>query len=274
MIQVLILPLLLLQTPGYTVERDVVFATVAGEPLKMDVFRPEKPVRQPVPAVVALHGGAWVGGKRSDMDAISIELVKQGVLVVASQYRLAPRFKYPAQLDDAQTAVRYLRAESKKLGIDGNRIGAVGVSAGAHLALFLGATDDRKDPFKDQSSRVKAVVTFAAPTDLSKEYPAALDPIYQMVLGKKKEEAHEEVRRGSPVNFVDRRSAPAFFLHGTADQVVPFAQLGLIVDRYKEHKIRHEAVAIEGASHAVIDKPEGVRAAQRALTWLVEELKR
>ncbi len=274
MIQALILPLLLLQTPGYTVERDVVFATVGGESLKMDVFRPENPIRKPVPAVVALHGGAWVSGKRSDMDPIATELAKRGVFVAASQYRLAPRFKYPAQLEDAQTAVRYLRAESKKLGIDGSRIGAVGVSAGAHLALFLGATDDRRDPFKDQSSRVKAVVTFAAPTDLSKEYPAALEPIYQMVLGKKKEEAQEEVRKGSPVNFVDRRSAPAFFLHGTADQVVPFAQLGLIVDRYKEHKIRHEAVAIEGASHAVIDKPEGVRAAQRALTWLVDELKR
>ncbi|MCW5943002.1 MAG: alpha/beta hydrolase [Fimbriimonadaceae bacterium] len=271
-----LLALLVLQSPGYTVQRDVVYASVAGEELKVDLFVPDKPLRTPIPAAVALHGGAWISGKRTDMDPLSIELAKRGVFVAAPQYRLAPKHKWPAMIDDAKAATRWLRANAAKYGLDKDRIGAIGVSAGAHLALLLGSTDSdpKSEPFAGASSRVKAVVSLSGPVDMSQDFPKSLDPIYLMVLGKKREEAADQIRSASPVNFVDKRSAPAFLVQGTADEIVPFAQLDRIVQKYKAAEVRYEAVVVENAHHGLVDQEDGVKAVVRAVQWLVDELKR
>lgn len=271
-----ILALLLLQTPGYTVQRDVVYATVAGEELKVDLFVPDKPLRTPALAAISLHGGAWIGGKRSDMDPLSIELAKRGVFVAAPQYRLAPKHKWPAMIEDAKTATRWLRANAATYHVDKDRIGAIGVSAGAHLALLIGSTDSppQAEPFAGVSSRVKAVVSLSGPVDMAQDFPKSLDPIYLMVLGKKREEAGEQIRSASPVNFVDKGSAPVFLVHGTADEIVPFAQLDRIVQKYKDANVRYEAVTVPDAHHGLVDKEDGVKAVGRAVQWLVDELKK
>lgn len=266
--------LLLAFNPAYEVRRDVVFHTVASRELKMDLFIPKQPIREPMPVVLSIYGGAWVMGRPSDMDPISTRLAEQGVFVAAPQYRLAPAFRWPAMLDDVQTAARYLRANAKQYNIQPERMGAVGVSAGAHLSLLLGSLDTRdpQGPFADQSSRVQAVVSLAAPVDMLNDFPASIEPLVQMVMGKPRSEASEDMRNASPVTFIDAKSAPAFFIHGTADEVVPFAQLDRIVQRYKAAGVAYEAVIVEGASHNPADRPEGVAAVARALDWLVRQI--
>src|SRR5687768_5217391 len=133
---------LLLLLPIHTVTPDVVYARVAGEELAMDIYQPAALSREPRPAVVALHGGAWMSGTRKHMARICEAIAAQGMVAATASYRLAPKHKWPAMLDDAKASVRFLRANAAKYNLDPKRIGATGVSAGGHLALFLGFIDE------------------------------------------------------------------------------------------------------------------------------------
>ncbi len=109
---------------------DVTYATVDGEALKMDIASP-KGLDHPVPAIVVIHGGGWMAGKRQDMTGFAKQLAAHGYVAPTISYRFAPKHQFPAQIEDAKCAVRCLRAHAKELNIDPDRIGAVGLSAGA-----------------------------------------------------------------------------------------------------------------------------------------------
>jgi acetyl esterase/lipase len=131
-----------------TVERNVLYDTIDGQKLYLDVARPKD--GGPHPCVVVFHGGAWRGGSRRDISvgdkdkdgkvgpSILEDVAARGYVAVAPSYRLAPKFLFPAQIQDARAAVRFLRANAKAYGIDPDRVAAAGFSAGGHLALLLG----------------------------------------------------------------------------------------------------------------------------------------
>lgn len=252
--------LLLIGSP--TVELDVAYASVSGEQLKMDVYRPADP-KPSMPAVVVIHGGAWISGNKRDMKDLATALAREGFLAASIQYRLAPKHRYPAMIDDARTAVRYLRANAAKMQIDPNRIGAAGASAGGHLALLLGFTDTsaaKDQEYAGHSSKVRAVFDIFGPTDLGRDYSAAFDPVFQMVLGKKRQDAAEEIRLASPVSHVGKGAAPVFILHGTKDAVVPIAQSKLLAQTLADAGVPHETAFIEGLGHEGASKDPKVQA--------------
>src|SRR4051812_34937100 len=161
------------------ITRDVAYAAPAGEPLKLDFVAPAGP--GPHPCVVLLHGGAWKTGSRKDLSTVRMDvgtpgkslaevLAAKGFATASVGYRLAPKHKFPAQIEDAKTAVRFLRANAAKFHIDPDRIGAMGFSAGGHIAALLGTADKSAgfegDLYPEQSSRVSCVVDFFGPTDL------------------------------------------------------------------------------------------------------------
>ena len=142
----------------------------------LNVYEPSSPPRS-TPAVVDIHGGGWVSGDANlqpgtvDWD-VEPALVGKGWVFVSINYRLAPSSPWPAQLEDAKCAIRFLRANAPALHIDPNRIGVIGASAGGHLASMLGLTGDGQSQFDvgrylDQSSAVEAVVDEYGPTDLT-----------------------------------------------------------------------------------------------------------
>lgn len=264
---------------GPKTELDVVYAKVGSDELKMDIYHPEKPLRKPAPAVVVIHGGAWVSGKRQDVAQTATALAERGFVAATVSYRLAPKSKWPAMLDDCQTAVRYLRANAARLGIDKGRLGAIGYSAGGHLSLFLGGRDTR-DPkpaeFASESSRVQAVANFFGPTDLTllSDYPKNLDPVFQMVLGKPRADAGAEIRDASPLYFVTRSMAPTFIYQGLADPLVNPNQSRILEAKLKELGVRYEAVYLEGVGHAVPPTNQSaVEAHKKGVDWLVSHLK-
>src|SRR3990172_7061145 len=116
---------------------DVTYATVAGEDLKLDLATP-KGLDHAVPAIVVIHGGGWMAGKRQDMTPIAKDAAAHGYVAAAVSYRFPPKHRFPAQIEDVKSSVRYLRAHAKELNIDPQRIGAMGISAGAHLSMMLG----------------------------------------------------------------------------------------------------------------------------------------
>lgn len=263
-------------TVSSSVTNDITYSKAGGADLKLDIYQPMNAGPGPFPGVVLIHGGAWVSGKKADMNALADGLAKQGFVVANVEYRLAPKFKWPAMLDDVQTATRFLRANAAKYAVDPKRIGSCGASAGGHLAMFLGVSDTR-DPkpaeFAGVSSKVKAVFNFFGPCDMSKPFPPVLDGVYQMVLGKKKADAAEEIRSASPYYLIDKMSAPMFIYQGMADPLVNPEQARLAVARYKEVGVECDARYLDGVGHEIkMTDANAVKAVEAGVAFLKKHL--
>lgn len=238
------------------VDLDVVYDTVGNTKLQIDIYHPVGvPSDKLAPAVLVIHGGAWMSGKRQDMAAICQAIAAEGMLAATTQYRLAPKDKWPTMLDDCQTAMRYLRENAAKLQIDPARVGSCGASAGGHLALLLGFRDtsDKMRAYQTQSSRANAVFNIFGPTDMSNktDFPQAVDMLYATVLGKPRDKAEAEIRDASPINFVDKSSPPVFILQGMNDMLVPANQSKMLESKLKSLDRVVEAVYVPGMGHGI-----------------------
>src|SRR5687768_2244114 len=118
------------RSPFHVLETDVIYAELDGVPLRYDHYRP-LPERGPVPAVIVVHGGAWMGGDPSQAAGNALHLAQRGIATVSISYRLAPGHRFPAPLDDVRRGLRHVRARAGELGIDPDRLALLGLSAGA-----------------------------------------------------------------------------------------------------------------------------------------------
>jgi acetyl esterase/lipase len=211
-----------------SVQRDVVYGTAGDVELKLDLFKPAGDYKGAT-GLLLIHGGGWQGGDKSHFDAFGREAAKRGYVCASINYRHAPRFLFPAQIEDAKCAARWLRAEADALKIDRAKIGAVGVSAGAHLAMMLGVMDpadglEGNGGHADESSKAQAVIGLFGPTNLVAEYPPISRAIVKTFLGGTQQEKIEVYRRASPITYVNAGDAPMLLYQGTKDSLVPYDQ--------------------------------------------------
>ncbi|MBX9580969.1 MAG: alpha/beta hydrolase [Gemmataceae bacterium] len=265
------------------VAKNVTYATVGGEDLKLDLAIPPGP--GPHPAVVLFHGGAWRYGSRADLSRRLVgddgkagpsllELVAaRGYVAASVGYRLAPKHKFPAQLDDARAAVRFLRRNATTYHIDPDRIGAGGFSAGGHIALLLGLADP-DDPPGGPSSRPGAVASFFGPADLSR-YAATpgIEACYMVPwLGPDCRTDAEVYRRASPICHASADDPPVLLVHGTADLIVPVLHSELLLDKLRAAGVTAELLTVKGGGHGWAG-PDLTRTTAAALDFLDEHLK-
>jgi acetyl esterase/lipase len=162
-------------TGSVSVRENVRYALVNGQPLLLDVYQPAGHISGPRPAVVLIHGGGWTSLDKSTMRGMAPLLARSGFAAFSVDYRLlqGSENRWPAQLDDVQRAVRWLRANAAEYDVNPDRIGAFGHSAGGQLAALLGMeeTRDNSDPaLAKYSSRVRAVVDVSGPTDFTSQH--------------------------------------------------------------------------------------------------------
>ena len=251
------------------VEKNVTYATVNGTTLQFDLAVPKE--GGPFPAVVCMHGGGWRGGDRRELSSptrgkdgkpgpsIIEAIAARGYAAVSISYRFAPANKFPAQIEDAKTAVRFLRANAKKFDIDPDRVGALGYSAGGHLALLLGTADKPAEPSgaasggapPEQDCRVGCVVSFFGPTDLSRyaATPGIEDAFMVPFLGPACKTDPEVYKRASPLERVTKGAAPVLMIHGTADVVVPILHAELMFKRLSDAGVPAELIKVRGEGH-------------------------
>lgn len=235
-------------------ESDVEYANPDGQHLKLDLRAPEGD--GPFPAVVCIHGGGFRAGDQSHYDALCDTLAEHGYVAVTINYRLAPKYQFPAAVEDSKAAVRWLRANAEKYHIDPQRIGAMGGSAGGTLALFLGVAGDQRKyegdgGNLDQPSRVQCVVSYFGASDFTKSYGKSVDAaeVLPLYLGGNLEQARERHTEASPLNYVTKDDAPTLCLHGTKDQYVAVEQSEWMVDRLKKAGVEAKLIEFEGARH-------------------------
>jgi acetyl esterase/lipase len=220
----------------------------------MDIVRPKEPGKHP--AILAIHGGGFRAGSRKGYEKTCATLAEHGYVCATADYRLAPAAPFPAAVYDVKAAVRYLRANAERLGIDPDKIGAMGGSAGGHLALFLGVTGNVPEfegdgPNREQSSRVAVVVDYYGPSDLTKSYGRSVDAaeVLPLFLGGDVAHARAMHLRASPLNWVTPDAAPTLAIQGTKDRYVNYEQSVWMVERLLAAGVEAELESIEGADH-------------------------
>jgi acetyl esterase/lipase len=230
-----------------TVERDVTYCSPGGVPQRMDVYYPASAAGR-WPALVFIHGGGWTGGDKAQGGPELAALRDAGFLVVSINYRLGPQYKFPAMIEDAKCAVRYLRAHAAVYNLDPERMGVWGSSAGGHLAALLGTADAAAGfdtgEFLEQSSRVQAVTVFFGPTDLTVPFPGGYASKLEVF-------APFDAALASPVTYVTPDDPPFLLVHGDSDTLVPLSQSEILLARLGEAGVRAELIVVANAGHGL-----------------------
>jgi acetyl esterase/lipase len=257
------------------VEHNVIYGMYSGLALLMDVYRPEKPNGR---AIVCIQGSGWYAPMRYDAAPITTRpeivdfaqrLAAAGYTAYTINHRASPRFRFPAQIEDTQRAVRFIRYHAADYGIDAGRIGALGTSSGAHLAELLGSMEGTgeaadSDPVNRVSAKVQAVVAYFGPVDLlsmsltSTRASAVVsmigaeyqDPGAKRPMPGRADDAENLLYRdASPLTHVSPGDAPMLLLHGDADTTVPIAQAELMAAALGKAKVEVRLIRVAGGRH-------------------------
>jgi acetyl esterase/lipase len=245
------------ELPPIDIVKNVRYGKVGDADLLLDVYRPRNMPKEPLPAIVWIHGGAWAYGDKER--PLAGFLAYYGYFVVSINYRLAPLNRFPAALEDAKCAVRWLRANAAQMHVHPDRIGVWGASAGGHLAAMVGVTGRRGEfegtgGHSEQSSRVQAVCAFFPPTqwDESVEKDDRQREILRNFLGEPYPRNPELYRRASPITYVGRDSPPFLLVHGDADPEVPIAQSEKLEAALRAADVEVTFIRVVNANHSFL----------------------
>ncbi len=246
--------------PGVPVEvvRDVVYGTAAGVDgrpvtLTLDAAFPKESGDRLLPAVMFIHGGSYHRGSKGAGLPLVKAMAEGGYFAVSISYRLADVAPFPAAVHDGKAAVRFLRSNAGELGIDPDRIGLVGHSAGGHLGALLATSANdgalEGDAAPVGAAAVACVVVISGPVDfiLYRRRPTALT----RWLGADEALYRRHAAEASPLSYVDPRDPPTLIVHGTRDRLVPLEHAEILRDALSEAGVDVELMAVEGAGHDV-----------------------
>jgi acetyl esterase/lipase len=249
------------------INKDIVYSTVDGVSLKLDMASPATGTG-PFPAVIHFHGGGWQAGDKSHGHKRIIKLAQAGYVAVSVGYRFAPQYKWPEQVYDAKAAVRFLRDHAKEFNIDPDRIGAVGDSAGGYLALMLGFTSGADglegNTHSATSSKVNAVATFCSAGDFTRSLRRKLSadvekqiteyynkPLSQVIaeFTGTTEPDDPKLLKMSARTFVDEGDASVLIFHGEKDPLISLEQVEELERALKNAGIPVEVTIVKGEGH-------------------------
>ena len=224
------------------------YKTIGGVKLNLYIFEPEgHKASDKSPAIVFFFGGGWKNGSPVQFEHHSRYLASRGMVAISADYRVSSRnqVKVPDCIRDAKSAIRYVRQNAARLGIDPNRIAAGGGSAGGHLAAAAGVIANLDEPGEDMSvsSRPNAMVMFNPALVLREMATAEMSGVdYKMV---------------SPIEHVAKGAPPAIVFHGKADTTVPYATAEAFTNKMISAGNRCDLVGFEGQVHGFFNYGRG-----------------
>ena len=256
------------------VQTDIEYGQAGGTSLRLDACVPDGP--GPFPAVILVHGGAWNAGDKSGgpskgyMAPMQDPLTRGGFAWFSINYRLAPKYRYPADVGDVEAAIRWVKTHATEYRVDPRRIALSGESAGAHLIAMavVRATD---------ATRVAAAVPFYGPFNLlgraQPGQPLASDMVDLFGLKVMDAQAERVLHDASPLYFVKPGLPPFLLVHGTADSKVPFRQSTDLQAALRQAGVPCDLLPIEGGDHGMLSWAKlGSGYQDQVVAWLAKTL--
>ncbi|MBE9095411.1 alpha/beta hydrolase [Tychonema sp. LEGE 07203] len=254
-------------------DRAIVFANPDGVSLKLNLYRPMQIGKYP--AIITIYGGAWQKGNPDYNEEFSRYMAARGYCVVAIDYRHAPKYQFPAQLEDVQAALSYIKNHAADWSIDLDRIALMGRSAGAHLAMLTA--------YGSSVLPVRAVVNYYGPNDLIRGYndppfPDAINvrAVLRAFLGGTPEQLKELYRRASPINYIKPNLPPSLLVYAGRDHIVQAKFGRSLYERLRATGDRAILLEIPWAEHAfdtIFNGPSNQLAlycTERFLAWALK----
>jgi acetyl esterase/lipase len=280
---------------SFTRTEDVIYGRKYGTALTMDVFRPKNPNGA---AVIWVVSGGFFSSHDAINPLVAKSLLARGYTVFAVVHGSQPRFQIPEIIQDMNRSVRFIRHHAKEYGIDPNRIGVTGGSAGGHLSLMLGTAGDpgdpkAKDPIDRESSRVQAVACFFPPTDFlnfggpGKEFIHATDhrPPFRASFDYRELDKNKMIwervtdegklrnitKEISPIYHISSDDAPTLIIHGDKDPLVPLQQSETFIEKLKAAGVEAKLVVKKGGIHGW---PDMLKDVDQFVEWFDQHLKK
>ncbi|MGK7881269.1 MAG: alpha/beta hydrolase fold domain-containing protein [Crocosphaera sp.] len=203
--------------PEVRIQRGIIFASPDGQELKLNTYLPL--TRGKYPTLIVIYSGAWRQGNPDKNESFSRYFASQGYSVIAIDYRHAPQYRFPTQLEDVQTALHYIISHAEELEVDTERLAIMGRSAGAHLAMLAG--------YQSDNISFKAIVNYYGPVNLSRSYhntpfpnPLNTRAVLRDFLGGSQEELSALYEQASPINKVKPKLPPSLLVYAQRDHLV------------------------------------------------------
>jgi acetyl esterase/lipase len=235
---------------GARILLNLAYVPNGGERQKLDLYLPATGTN--LPLIVWIHGGGWMEGSKEKPPGLGF--LRHGFALASINYLLSQDAIFPAQLIDCKAAVRWLRAHAPETGIDPNRIGVWGASAGGHLVALLGTTGDAKEFDTGEnagvSSRVQAVCDWFGPTDFTKVLEADTpDSPMVRLLGGPIAKNLEKAQSANPIHYITKDDPPFLIMHGDQDPLVPLGQSQLLADALQKAGVPVTFHVVPGGGH-------------------------
>jgi pectinesterase len=252
------------------IRKDIEYSIASGESLRLDACVPDG--KGPFPAVILVHGGGWSSGdKTKGVDPLFAPFSKAGLGWFSINYRHAPKYRYPASVEDVEAAVRWVKKHAAEFNVDPNRLALLGESAGGHLVALavMRAKDD---------TSVAAAVPFYAPVDLEADTQrrGGLSLSLRDLFGRSYEvddEVAQLLRGASPINYVHTGLPPFLLVHGTADMSVPYNQSVQLQAKLRAAGVSCDLITIDDGVHGMARwEATGPEYKGKVTRWIAEKL--
>ena len=264
-----------LNKPDIGLISDVVYEQVPSRgysnvAMKMDILQPKE--AKNLPAIIYVTGGGFINANKDNGIQLRMHLAEKGYVVGSISYRVAPTAKFPEPLEDVKAAIRYVKANAEKFGVDPERVGIVGGSAGGYLSAMAGTTSGTRTFDKGEnlqvSSEVKAAVDLYGLSDLTQvgsDYSEEVQarhrsagatealwvngsPVFGGTDGGILADKNA-AEKANPINYITKKSAPMLLMHGTADTLVSPSQTDLLFQALQQKGIASERYLVKNAAH-------------------------
>jgi len=239
---------------GVIEKTDIEYGRVGERALLLDLYYPDSLV-EPAPGLVFIHGGGWQSGDKRDYKYYTTRYAQRGYVVATIGYRFKQEAPFPACVEDAKCAVRWMRANTEELSVDPDRIAVIGGSAGGYLSMMVGYSPDVPElegngGHAGVSSAVACVVNLYGPTDLTADMARA-HGFVESFLDTTYEQDPDRFTLASPIHHLDATDPPTLIIQGTIDDIVPVAQADLLAERLRELGVHYWYDRLDGWMHTL-----------------------